>query len=177
MATTLLLVDGYNAIHAWPNLQRYATKSELHIARATLLEKLSSFVVFKGYKGLVAFDAHNHQQPSVPMVASKGLEVYFTDYGETADTFIERTCAQLQWEDCRVRVATSDRSIQLVAMGFDAEWVSVLGLWEEVKLAARQVKQMARSTRKPGRGIDGYLDRTTRDRLLQWRLHGKDVNS
>ena len=174
MATTFLIVDGYNAIHAWPSLQKHATKSELHIARAKLLEKLSSFVVFKGYGGVVAFDAHNHQQPTGPTIAPKGLDIYFTNYGETADSFIERTCAQLQWEDCRVRVATSDRSIQLVAMGFDAECVSVLGLLEEVNLAAKQAKKMARTPRQAERGIDGYLDRSTRDRLMHWRLHGKD---
>lgn len=175
MAATILIVDGYNAIHAWPGLQKYATKADLHIARAKLLEKLSNFMVFRGYQGVVAFDAHNHQHPSVPMVAPKGLDIHFTDYGETADAFIERTCAQLQWEDCRVRVATSDRAIQLVAIGFDADWVSVLGLHEEVKLAAKQAKRVSRTTRKPGRGIDAFLDRSTRDRLTQWRLHGRDM--
>ncbi|MGK7908716.1 MAG: NYN domain-containing protein [Synechococcus sp.] len=177
MAATVLIVDGYNAIHAWPSLKKYATKSELHIARSRLLERLSNFVVFKGYSGMVVFDAHKHRQPSVPMLAPKGLDVHFSEYGETADTVIERTCAHLQWEDCRVRVATSDRSIQLVAMGFDADWVSVLGLFEEVKHAAKQAKRAARSTRKPGRGIDGFLDEGTRDRLMQWRLNGKDVGA
>ena len=175
MVSTVLIVDGYNAIHAWPSLKKYANKSDLHIARTRLLERLSNFVVFKGYSGKVIFDAHKHSQPSEQILSPKGVEVFFSAYGETADTVIERTCLQLQWEDCRVRVATSDRSIQLVAMGFDAEWISVLGLHEEVKHVAKQVRRAASSTCPPGRGIDGFLDRRTRDRLRQWRLNGKDV--
>jgi predicted RNA-binding protein with PIN domain len=173
-STTLLIVDGYNVIGAWPQLQPFMRRDELHIARRQLLETLTSFVTYRGYSGLVVFDAHRQAMPSIPEAAPTGLEIYYTAYAETADTAIERTCAQLQWEDCRVRVATSDRLVQLVAGGFDADWISAQGLLEEVKTAARQVKQTIRTAPKPQRGISGYLDRSTRDRLMQWRLNGTD---
>ena len=170
---TILIVDGYNAIHAWPQLQRFANGTDLHIARSQLVEKLTGYVSFRGYQCQVIFDSHQQVAPTPPQTI-KQIEVVFTDYFETADTVIERMCAQLQWEHCRVRVVTSDRLVQQIALGYDAECTSSQGLLEEVKWAAKQIRRSAKQAQKPGRGIEQFLDAKTRDRLTQWRLSGQD---
>lgn len=172
---TMLIVDGYNAIHAWPHLQRYANATDLHIARTKLIERLTNLVSFRGYRCLVIFDSHQQTTPTAPETVVN-IEVLFT-YAETADTAIERLCAQWQWEDCRVRVATSDRLVQQIALGYDAECLSSLGLLEEVKAVAKQIRRTTQRPQKSGRGIEGRLDRATRERLTQWRLTGSDRRS
>lgn len=171
----ILIVDGYNAIAAWPGLQKLFHQSALDLARHKLVEMLSSYIAFRNYAATIVFDAHAQPLPAAQDRSASGIDIYYTAYGETADTAIERRCAQLRWEDCRVRVATSDRAIQLVVGGYDAEWVSVQHLQEEVKHAAQQIKQTLKQRRtKPKRGIGSYLDASTRDRLMQWRLQGLD---
>ncbi|MEM6447834.1 MAG: NYN domain-containing protein [Cyanobacteria bacterium P01_D01_bin.123] len=171
----ILLVDGYNAIAAWPSLQKLFRQSELDLARHKLVETLSSYVAFRNYAATVIFDAHAQPAPATQELSASGIEIYYTAFGETADTAIERRCAQLRWEDCRVRVATSDRTIQLVVGGYDAEWLSVQNLQEEVQHAVKHIQQTLKQRRKkPQRGIGGYLDERTRDRLMQWRLQGSD---
>ncbi|MEO0854502.1 MAG: NYN domain-containing protein [Cyanobacteria bacterium J06648_11] len=172
----ILIVDGYNAIASWPSLQKLFRGSTLDLARHKLVETLSSYVAFRNYAATVVFDAHAHSAPAVRELSPSGIEIHYTAFGETADTAIERRCAQLRWDTCRVRVATSDRAIQLVVGGYDAEWLSVQTLQDEVKHAAKQLKQTMQKRRsKPKRGIDGFLDAETRDRLVQWRLNGSDT--
>lgn len=174
----ILLVDGYNIIGAWPKLRQLASRSAMDLARVRLVEMLSSFVAFRGYQTTVIFDAYIHQTPAHQESSASGIEIYYTAYGETADTVIERYCAQLEWEDCRVRVATSDRMEQLVVAGFGAEWLSAQQLQEELKRAAEEIRRAhARKRPKPKRGIDRYLDAHTLERLQQWRITGQAPNS
>lgn len=171
---TVLLVDGYNIIGAWPKLRKLARKSNMDLARVRLVEMLSSFVAFRGYQATVIFDAYIHQTPAHQEISATGIEIHYTAYGETADTVIERYCAQLEWEYCRVLVATSDRVEQLVVTGFGAEWLSAQQLQEEVKRAAEQIRRaQQREMPKPKRGIDRYLDAHTLERLNHWRITGQ----
>jgi hypothetical protein len=171
---TLLIVDGYNMIGAWPHLGQLARQASLELARIKLIEQLSSYIAFRDYRGKVVFDAYNQPAPASQETSATGIEIHYTHYGETADTFIERLCAQLQWQDCRVRVATSDRVQQLVVSGYDAECLSAQQLWQEIKAARQQIRTIKPKRPKSGRGIDRYLDGSTRDRLAHWRLTGND---
>ncbi len=173
-AHTILLVDGYNIIGAWPQLRKLSRRADLDLARNQLIELLSNYVAYREYQAIVVFDAYTQPQPATQLRSPTGIEIYFTNYGETADTFIERTCAQLQWEECRVRVATSDRVEQLVITGYDAEGISADQLLEEVKQVNDQIRRVQSRTPKPKRGIDRYLDANTRDRLSLWRITGSD---
>lgn len=171
---TILLVDGYNIIGAWPKLRTLVGHTAMDLARQQLIEGLSSYVAFRDYRATVIFDAYTHPAPAHQQTSASGIEIYYTGYGETADTVIERRCAQLEWEPCRVRVATSDRIEQMVVTGFGAEWLSAQQLWEEVKQAAKQIRRaQPREKAKRKRGIDRYLDEATLDRLRQWRITGQ----
>ena len=60
------------------------------------------------------FDAHYRDTPSVKEIITKNLSVHYTDFGQTADTYIEKSCASLRYElrsvkgKGRMIVATSD---------------------------------------------------------------------
>ncbi|MDX2271472.1 MAG: NYN domain-containing protein [Cyanobacteriota bacterium] len=173
-ATTVLLVDGYNMIGSWPPLRKWMRQAP-DIARLKLVEMLASYVSFREYQTTVVFDAYAQITPAHQETTPVGIQVYYTPFGETADTYIERTCAQLQWQECRVRVATSDRAQQLVVGGYDAEWLSAQQLWEEIEQTREQIRQLKpKKNSRPERGIHGYLDPQTRERLSRWRLHGSD---
>lgn len=181
--TTVLLVDGYNVIAAWPALSQLMQQS-LADARHSLLETLASYSAYKGYRSIVVFDAHGQPSAAVQAVLPSGVETYYTSYNETADTVIERYCAQWQWEEWRVRVATSDRLIQLMAMGYDADWISAQNLQSEVKAVQKEIRNLIQAPPKPRqrkpktgkqeavvqRGIEGALDAETRNLLRRFLL-------
>ncbi|MEN9225071.1 MAG: NYN domain-containing protein [Thermostichus sp. HHBFW_bins_43] len=173
-SSTLLLVDGYNIIGAWPTLNKLARRSLMELARLRLVESLASYVAFRGYRATVVYDSYAQPTPVQQERSPSGIEILYTPYGETADTCIERLCAQLQWDECRVRVATSDRLQQLVIGGYDAEYISAEQLWEEVQQAQQQIRRIKPKQLPGRRGIDSYLDAETLSRLNRWRLLGRD---
>jgi uncharacterized protein len=130
----ILLVDGYNVIGAWKDLYpneetplQQTNGEELEVARNKLIEQLINFSSFEGYFTTVVFDAHNRDTPSVTEVLTPNVSIYYTEYKETADTYIEKFCAGHRTDvrlKTRVLVATSDRAQQLTVGGFGAEWIS-----------------------------------------------------
>ncbi|MEN9201638.1 MAG: NYN domain-containing protein [Thermostichus sp. DG_1_6_bins_120] len=171
---TLLLVDGYNIIGAWPPLRKLARRSLMELARLRLVESLAGYVAFRGYQATVVYDSYAQPTPAHQERSPSGIDILYTAYGETADTCIERLCAQLQWNECRVRVATSDRVQQLVIQAYDAEWISAEQLWEEVQQTQQQIRRIKPKRLPSKRGIDSYLDAETLARLNRWRLSGQD---
>ncbi len=173
-SSTFLLVDGYNLIGAWPILNRLARRSLMELARLRLVESLANYVAFRGYRATVVYDAYAQPTPARQECSPSGIEILYTAYGETADSCIERLCAQLQGDAWRVRVATSDRVQQLVISGYNAEWISAKQLWEEVQQAQQQIRRIQPKRLSSKRGIDAYLDAETLSRLNRWRLSGQD---
>ena len=53
----ILLVDGYNIIGAWPELQELKNK-DLAAARDRLVEIMAEYQAYTGYRVIVVFDAY-----------------------------------------------------------------------------------------------------------------------
>lgn len=51
-----LVVDGYNVINSWQDFRKFREENLEH-ARELLKEKLAEYIAFKGYSGIVVFDA------------------------------------------------------------------------------------------------------------------------
>lgn len=168
-----LFVDGYNVIGQWATLQTLQRRDGLETAREELVRSLLSYSAFRELETHVIFDAQNRKERAKREPAGKWVWVHYTEFGQTADTYIELACATLHREGDRrqrVRVATSDRAQQLVAIGYGAEWMSSLQLVQDVQLAARQIQQARRAARQPARpSLAGRLDEQTRRRLAQLR--------
>jgi hypothetical protein len=147
----------------------------MELARHHLVESLASYTAFRHYLTTVVFDAYGQASPVSQETSPSGIQIIYTSYGETADTWIERWCAQEHSPGSRVRVATSDRVQQLVVGGYGAEWLSAQQLLEEMTTTARDIRRTRpRQQRKVKRGIDAYLDANTLNRLAQWRITGRD---
>jgi uncharacterized protein len=180
----ILLVDGYNIIGAWPELypdprdetplpQRNG--ADLEAARQRLVEQLINFSAFEGYDTTIVFDAHSRDTPAYLEVITPNLSVYYTEFKETADTYIEKFCAGHQHQrtlKTRILVATSDRAQQLTVGGFGAEWMSALQLVGNVESSSRSSRDRRSSKgQNSGRFLFNSLDPKSQARLAAMR-HG-----
>ncbi|HEY9881117.1 MAG TPA: NYN domain-containing protein [Leptolyngbyaceae cyanobacterium] len=170
-----LLVDGYNIIGAWPSLKKARDYDGLEIARSELIEALSNYSAFQGFETHLVFDAYSQATPGMQEVITHNLAVYYTDFGQTADSYIERLCAQHHGRsrllNQRLIVATSDRAQQLTVMGYGAEWMSAHQLESEVQASFQRIKQRQRNRQKPvNRSLMHGLDKTVQEKLTRLRF-------
>ncbi|MHC5729642.1 MAG: NYN domain-containing protein, partial [Nostoc sp.] len=89
----VLLVDGYNIIGAWPCLKKTRDRVGLEAARGELVEAMTGYSAFQGYETQIVFDAQYQNCASNKEIVTELLSVYYTDFGQTADTYIEKSCA------------------------------------------------------------------------------------
>ncbi|MBE9100235.1 NYN domain-containing protein [Vacuolonema iberomarrocanum] len=170
---SLLLVDGYNIIGSWADLIQLKDAVSLEAARRQLIEDLLGFSASRNYRTEVVFDAHYQRRPSARETLTSYFTVAYTDYLQTADTYIEARCARLRPEMHRqhVIVATSDRSHQQTVLGFGASWLSAQQLQTEVTLAATQMqRQRQKSAPSSGRFLFKRLDPSAQKKLSDMRL-------
>ena len=133
-----LIVDGYNIIGAWPELQ--ALKEEnLEYARARLIEILSAHAALSKRIVILVFDAYQVKKNSGSWEMIQGIEVIYTKENVTADMAIERLTAQIPKHQ-KVFVATSDRLQQETIWGKGAFRISAMELKREVEQAEKEHK-------------------------------------
>lgn len=171
----LLLVDGYNMIGAWPDLTHLRDRHGLESARRQLVESLLGFTVARDYRTEVVFDAHYQPTQANREAITSYFSVYFTDYQQTADTYIELLCARWRSEarqrHPQIIVATSDRSHQQTVRGYGANWMSAQQLQTEVSLAASQLnRRRSDRTKSTGRFLVNGLDPSAQQRLAELRF-------
>ncbi|MTI94249.1 MAG: NYN domain-containing protein [Firmicutes bacterium] len=138
-----LIVDGYNVIGSWPELKALQ-KTALAEARDRLVEMLLEYRAYTGEHVVVVFDAYRSKgagsQESWP-----GLDVYYTEYGQTADSLIEKLTAGLTDRN-QVAVVTSDWAQQQIVMGKGARRWSSREFYLEYKRVSAVISQSARNT-------------------------------
>lgn len=170
----VFLVDGYNIIGFWPSLKKTRDHLGLEAARWKLIQSLIDYSAFQGYKTQLVFDAQYRNCSGNCETVTQNLTVYYTDFGQTADTYIEKVCALSRHSGPipqRVIVATSDRAQQLTIMGYGAEWMSAQQLACEVKSVNDIVHQKQKSTKKlPTRFLANSLDPLAKKRLERLRM-------
>lgn len=170
-----LLVDGYNMIGAWPLLVQKKQQDGFESARRELIEILANYSARKGLDTHLVFDAHGVRTPSVKDVVTDHLSVHYTDFGQTADTYIEKVCAQLMHrsrKNHRIIVATSDRVHQITVVGYGAEWMSARQLESDIHLTHQQ-SQRRRGPRRPQpvrRSLMSGLDQEAQEKLMRLRF-------
>ena len=134
-----LLVDGYNIIFAWDELNALA-KESLETARKKLMDILCNYQGFKKCVLILVFDAY--RVPGSPGVVEQyhNIHVVYTREAETADMYIERVTHEIGKER-RVRVATSDGMEQLIILGHGALRVSARMFRQEVDEVEKAIRQ------------------------------------
>ena len=146
--TEYLLVDGYNIIFAWDELQRLAAQ-DIAAARGALIDILANYQGFRKCRVIVVFDAYKVKGNPGSVQTVHGIKVVYTKEAETADTYIERATYELRRER-RVRVATSDGPEQVIILGHGALRVSARAFHAEVEAAEGQISAvLQRRTNRP----------------------------
>ncbi|MFP4009509.1 MAG: NYN domain-containing protein [Spirulinaceae cyanobacterium] len=174
-ARTFLLVDGYNTIGTWTHLKQVRDRYGLEMARHDLLEALIDYTMFEGYETEVVFDAQYQNTPGYREQIDPQFSVYYTAFAQTADTYIEKTCATrctaFKSALRRILVATSDRLHQQMVVGYGAEWMSSEQLKSAVDRASLRAKRKTRPSKNSrGRVLFHSLDPQAQQRLSQWRF-------
>ena len=126
-----LIVDGYNIIFAWDELKSLA-KNNMDGARTALIEILANYQGYRKCKVIVVFDAYKIKGGERRQEKHGTVDVVFTKEAETADTYIERLSYEMNGK-YRVRVATSDRQEQIIALGNGAFRLSASELKAEIE--------------------------------------------
>jgi uncharacterized protein len=170
----ILLVDGYNIVGAWRELIEVRDRQGLEEARHRLVEILTGYSAYQDFDTQIVFDAQFQDSPNSCEVITKCLCVHYTSFGQTADTFIEKTCADFRHDvrkfDHRLIVATSDRAQQLTVVGYGAEWMSAEKLANDVEFIYRKVERKIKQPKKSsGRFLFNSLDPDAQKRLTQMR--------
>lgn len=170
-----LLVDGYNIIGMWSCLRQTRDRDGLEAARRELVESLVNYSAFHGFDAHIVFDSQYRNARGNREVISRHLCVQYTDYHQTADTFIEKVCASRARQRYpfapRTIVATNDRAQQLTILGYGAEWMSADQLDRDVRATQQRMRRRQRSKpqRSSRRFLASSLDPVAQQRLAQLR--------
>jgi uncharacterized protein len=135
----ILIVDGYNVIGAWPELQELK-KKDLSAARDRLIEKMAEYQGYSGYRVIVVFDAQYVKGTQKKYKNSK-VEVIFTKANETADERIEKLAISLSNIKTQIHVATSDYTEQWAIFGQGALRKSSRELLNEMNIIESNIEK------------------------------------
>lgn len=133
----ILLVDGYNIIGAWGELQILKDK-DLAQARDRLIEIMAEYQAYTGDKVIIVFDAHEVRGKENIYNQLK-VEVIYTKENETADQRIEGLVGKLKNVKTKVYVATSDYDEQRIIFGRGAFRISARELKIELQDMEREI--------------------------------------
>ena len=139
-APEYLLVDGYNIIFAWDELNALS-KESLDAARHKLMDILCNYQGFQKCVLILVFDAYRVPGSPGSIEQYHNIHVVYTKEAETADMFIERVTHEIG-RNRRVRVATSDGMEQIIILGHGALRVSARMFHEEVQNVEKQIRAL-----------------------------------
>lgn len=130
-----LLVDGYNIIFTWKELNELA-KDNIDSARDKLNDILMNYQAMKKCKLIVVYDAYRVSGHPTEYYTINNITVVYTKEAETADKFIERF-AHDNAKLYDITVATSDGLEQIIIRGQGAALLTANDLLDEIKYYKR----------------------------------------
>ncbi|MGC7872026.1 NYN domain-containing protein [Desulfosporosinus sp. SYSU MS00001] len=134
-----LLVDGYNVIHAWPELKELAD-SNMDGARMKLLDSLSNYQGVRRSQIIVVFDAYLVQGHLEEVIDYHNIHLVYTREAQTADQYIEKFAHDNQ-KKYNITVATSDGLQQIIIRGEGCALLSARELKAEIEETNERTKQ------------------------------------
>ncbi len=136
----LLVVDGYNVIHADPRYERLIfdrsddpySRDVYDAARTSLIADVAAFAQGR-YEPVIVFDGAGNVNPDRPNLPQAGVRIEFSPTGVSADTVIQRLCTDAREHGRACSVVTSDGTIQATVMGKGVTRISARMFAGEVK--------------------------------------------
>ena len=169
-----LIVDGYNIIHAWPELSPLIKAGRGEEARRRLIAMLGEYAAATAERVTVVFDAHGRPRQHGDGERVDGVTVMFGSSAQTADHVIERrvAIASHKGDAGRVTVASGDRLQRDLVMGMGAAVIGPDALRQVVLAVLSDVgEHSARRRREAGfaNRLEDRLDPATRRQLDRLR--------
>ena len=134
-----LLVDGYNIIFAWEDLDELA-KVNVEAARNKLMDILCNYQGYKKCTLILVFDAYKVEGNQGSVQKYHNIHVVYTKEAETADQYIEKIVHEIG-RKYHVTVATSDALEQVIIMGQGASRMSAKNLQEEIQYMKQEIRE------------------------------------
>ena len=170
-----LLVDGYNVIHANPELEALL-KDNLEASRSVLMDVLCNYRGYRDYEVILVFDAYRVKGNPGDVIKYHNISVVYTKEAETADRYIERTAHEIAHK-YNVTVVTSDGVEQVIIRGAGCNLMSSRDFWDDVKRLAGEIhetidKKVRNRPFKERNYLFDYLDDETFKIIEDIRLKG-----
>lgn len=135
-----LVVDGYNIIFAWDELNELAAIN-IDGARGRLLDILCNYQGIIQCELIVVFDAYRVKGHMTEVLDYHNIHVVYTKEAETADQYIEKF-AHENGRKYHVTVATSDGLEQIIIRGQGCYLMSAREFQQEVKRVEEQIREL-----------------------------------
>ena len=169
-----LLVDGYNIIFAWEDLNELS-KINIESARNKLMDRLSNYQGYKKMTLILVFDAYKVKGNPGSIMKYHNIYVVYTKEAETADQYIEKTVHEIG-RKYQVTVATSDALEQVIILGQGGNRLSAANLLEEVEAVEAEIsKKVKKEAPKEKNYLFDHLDEEMADLMEEVRLGKKKL--
>ena len=169
-----LLVDGYNIIFSWEELNELA-KVNVESARTKLMDILSNYQGYKKMNLILVFDAYRVEGGQGSVQKYHNIYVVYTKEAETADQYIEKTVHAIG-RKYNVTVATSDALEQVIILGQGGRRMSAHDLEEEITAMRREIREQYTEKRAEGKNyLFDHLDDEMSDLMEDVRLGKKTL--
>ena len=144
----LLVVDGYNVIHATPRYEQLIFERSddpyshdvYDAARTALIRDVAAFAG-RSYEAVIVFDGAGNVSAERPNLPQAGCRIEFSPTGISADTVVQRLCIEAREAGRACSVVTSDGTIQATVMGKGVTRISARMLVEEIEQIDFEVKR------------------------------------
>ena len=164
-----LLVDGYNIIYAWEDLNELS-KVNIDGARTKLMDILCNYQGYKNCTLILVFDAYKVKGNSGSVEKYHNIYVVYTKEAETADQYIEKAVHDIG-RKYQVRVATSDNLEQMIILGQGGSRISAREFRVEIEEVQQQIRMETELRRESGKNyLFDHLDRELADYVEDIRL-------
>ena len=171
-----LLVDGYNIIFAWKELNELA-KATIDGARHKLMDILCNYQGYQKCRVILVFDAYKVEGNIGQALKYNNITVFYTTEAETADQYIEKLAHEMG-KNHQVTVATSDGLEQLIIRGEGCRLWSAKDFREEVERVSQEIQKehLDRLPKRSGNYLFGQTDEELARYLEDVRI-GKEAGN
>ncbi len=142
MKEKILIVDAYNMIGNWPNLNKIKMDNRLEDARDELLKELAEYKKYEDEQIIVVFDAM-YVPGNAKTIKDKqyDMDIVWTSKDQTADSYIESLAKEKQNRFTQVIVATSDQAEQWTVFSAGALRIPARELFGNITRTKKEVQK------------------------------------
>ena len=156
--TDYLIVDGYNVINAWSDLNEMA-KVDLEGAREKLNFILGEYAAFSGIYTIVVYDAYRVKTHTKREEEIGNLKIVYTKEKQTADSYIEKFITEFgPKKHLSIRVASDDMAEQQMVLGKGGSRITTRELNIEVQRSNTKIKTTTKTKKTEKNTLEDVVD-------------------